>query len=305
MPRVKVPGPVDDDLLIVQAQRRKAEAWREAHPDGPAEPETGAPLPPMIGDLAVPPWAIRPGAFPRLAKYAPLMPLWLAIYSRSGDFHLPCYASRESLAATIGRSRSEVARQLKKLEKCDLMFSLDRGYDRVRNRQRPPARWALNPLSADGWCEKIPAVIERIAADDRQGGGWKDLAIKSFGFYQARVKKLANDVVLDLPQKLQKTAKEGRRPRRPMPRPAVHCGPGGEGMSGVEGGPKAGKVCGRTAAPTAEHPDQLPIFGRPSDGATAPETRPNPLARNGIEGAAVHGGPQVRDRSNRLPQFRP
>ena len=80
-------------------------------------PKAPTPLAPLVGNMWMPVWAVRPGSYTALRGVALTMPLWLLLHSRNQDFFKPCYASREDLGMTLGIGRAKVSRQLGQLRK--------------------------------------------------------------------------------------------------------------------------------------------------------------------------------------------
>lgn len=79
------------------------------------QPKAPTPLAPLVGNMWMPAWAVRPGSYTALRGVALTMPLWLLLHSRSGYFFWPCYASRENLGMTPSIGRTKVSRQSKKI----------------------------------------------------------------------------------------------------------------------------------------------------------------------------------------------
>ena len=78
-------------------------------------PKAPTPLAPLVGNMWMPVWAVRPGSYTALRGVALTMPMWLLLHSRSGYFFWPCYASREDLGMTHGIGSAEVSRQSRKI----------------------------------------------------------------------------------------------------------------------------------------------------------------------------------------------
>jgi hypothetical protein len=64
-------------------------------------PDDPRPLEPLVGNLWVPQWALRPGSYKALRGLTEEMPLWLLILSRDPSWRRPCYATLEQLGATL------------------------------------------------------------------------------------------------------------------------------------------------------------------------------------------------------------
>ena len=180
------------------------------------------PLIALVGNLWVPVWAVRPGSYKALAGVANVMPLWLALHSRNSDYYKPCYASRETLGATIGVSRNTVGRQLKRLRGAGLLFVVERPPDGKTHRRRPPARWALDPFAAEVWREEVEAALARVAEDDGHDGRWFTRAVTALDAFDRRSRLLAARIAEDMP------TKPRRRRRKKKGREATdRDGPGG------------------------------------------------------------------------------
>jgi len=180
--------------------------------EGARKPET-LPLHPLVGNLWVPAWAIRPGAYEVLEGVTAEMPLWLLLHSRNADYFHPCYASREQLGKTIGVSRSTITKQLKALRDVGLLWELDRGMEPKSRQHRPPARWALDPFNAEMWYPKVEAVLARIAEEDGQNSRWLARARASLDTFNRRSCFLANEIGASMPLKPRRK-KASKRPRR-------------------------------------------------------------------------------------------
>ena len=176
------------------------------------------PLHPLVGNLWVPVWAVRPGSYAALAHLARCMPLWLVLHSRNGDYWKPAYASREQLGATIGVSRATVTRQLRKLTKEALLFEVQRGVEPKAARHRPPARWALDPFAADLWREKVEDALARVAENDGQDHAWYAQAIRRLDDFERRSRLLGAKIGEDMPFPPKPRKRKGRRRRSRDPR---------------------------------------------------------------------------------------
>lgn len=168
---------------------------------------------PLTGNLWVPVWAVRPGSYRALVGLENAMPLWLAIHSRCTDYHLPCYASRETLGATIGKSRNTVGRQLDRIKKAALLFEVKRPPDRKTQRRRPPARWALDPFAPDVWREEVEKALHRVAEDDGHDGRWLQRALTSLDSFDRRSRllgaRIAEDMLIVPKPRKRRRKKEG------------------------------------------------------------------------------------------------
>lgn len=185
----------------------------DAH-TGNGRPRKAAPLHPLVGNLWVPVWAIRPGAYEALRPYAAEMPLWLAIHSRSSDYSLPCYATRQQLGDTIGVSVRTVTRQLKALQTAGLLLELDRGIEAKTRRHRPPARWALCPFQMDQWSERVTQAIEAIAEEDGQSRYWYDRSLRQLERFAGASAALRSTIADDMPFVPKAPKKKGRKAKR-------------------------------------------------------------------------------------------
>lgn len=153
----------------------------------------------MVGSGWYPNWAIRPGAFAALSDVVLDMPLFLALHSRNSDHWRPCYHNRDQLGATIGVASRTVTRQLERLVKVGLVFEVKRGADSKTRRNRPPARWALDPMNVAMWAPKLEAMLVLIAEEDGQGSGWLGWAQKERAKFQRRSERLALLLAEDMP----------------------------------------------------------------------------------------------------------
>ena len=88
------------------------------------QPKAPTPLAPLVGNMWMPVWAVRPGSYTALRGVALTMPLWTLLHSSNQDFFKPCYASREDLGMTLGIGRAKVSRQLGQLRKVGLLFEV-------------------------------------------------------------------------------------------------------------------------------------------------------------------------------------
>lgn len=198
-------------------------------PDEPQGPANGGgrrkpsvlPLHPLVGPLKyVPSWAFRPGSFEALAAVAGEMQLWLAIYSRSAEnkaYSVPCIASREQLARTLCVSVRTISTQIKKLSKAALLFELNRGVEPKSRRNRPPARWALDPLDPAAWRQNVEKQIDELMFMDGQSTYWRRRALASLDSFERRSAGLANRILADVPDEIaeshrkRKSRKQKRR----------------------------------------------------------------------------------------------
>lgn len=228
------------------------------------------PLHAIVGNMWVPVWAIRPGAYRALAPLASTMPLWLLLLSRNDRTWVPCYASRESLGATLGTSRATVARQLEALRKAALLFEVDCGMEKKSRRHRPPARWALDPFAAHLWREKVEEGLARIAEQDGHDGRWYHNAIQALDAFHRRSSWLGAYIAEDMPvdprpRRRKKRKKSKKRRAATQNEPWAHNEPPGEGFTrdrgeqaqaSSEGDPSVGKHANRaTGAGGLRQPD--------------------------------------------------
>lgn len=218
----------------------------------PATDDAVQPLPPLTGNLWVPVWAVRPGAYGSVAHLAVDMPLWLLLHSRNTDYSRPCYASRESLGVSIGISRAKVSRQLASLRKAHLVFRVERGVDRRTKQHLPPARWALDPFAVDLWRPEVEVVLAKIAEEDGHDGRWYTRAVTSLDAFERRSRLLALKIAEDMPVKpkqnrRRKKTKKGKKKRAATQiEPSTQNEPQGEVFTtgrvveeeGVEHGPE-------------------------------------------------------------------
>jgi biotin operon repressor len=265
---VRVPEQDDGPDVAGIVARRLAE-WREAHPaPRPEEPPAGKPLPPLVGAVPVPPWTIRPGAHPRLVKLrvADCMPLYLLIYSRNGTAAAPCFASRESLGASIGLSRATVTRQLKRLKAASLVFEVDRGFRRGTKAKQVPARWALDPHRVDVWPEKIVDRLEELRRRDGRDGRWLANAKSALTARVKPCKELAEEMTQDLP-----------RPLRPKSRPSPRMPSQGGAFSTAQNGPVGGAEGGGAGGAKRDAGNSMAL-GRSN---RLPQFIPQPLKSGG------------------------
>jgi hypothetical protein len=265
-------------------------------------PDAPDPLGPLVGNLWVPVWAVRPGSYAALRKMTAAVPLWLALHSRNGDYATPAYASRDTLGATVGMSRATVSRRLGELRKAALLFEVDCGKDRATREHRPPARWALDPFAADRWRPKVEASLKRIHQQDRQNGRWLHRAMTSLDSFERRSRALRTRIEADMPDRLvhaqrQKEAsrrkKRARKEAESRPRlilspgsNLIHQGRGGtrEGDEGErrKGGPATGRNGKRPSLAEGENVEKI---GRPqSDGSDTRDT-PEAPALQGVSGS--------------------
>ena len=166
---------------------------------GTKDNEKAKPLHPMVGNMWVPVWAIRPGSYAVLAPIAGTLPLWLVLHSRSGDVFTPCYHTRDQLGATIRISRATASRQLGKLRKAGLLFEVDRGVEPKTQRRRAVARWPLDPFAAEIWRPKVEEALARVAEEDGQDGRWYHNAVTSLEAFERRNKILGAKIGEDMP----------------------------------------------------------------------------------------------------------
>lgn len=204
-------------------------------PDEPQGPVKGGgrrkpsvlPLPPVTGNLWVPVWAIRPGSYEVLESVVGEMPLWLLIHSRNADHWRPCYASREQFVATIGGSVRNLTRQIGRLREAGLLFEVARGEEPGSRRHRPPARWALDPFTADIWGAKwdndggrlvgqgkVEMMLAEIAEADGQSRPWLQRAVRELDDFERASRYLAERIAADMPIQPKKRRKRKRRKKK-------------------------------------------------------------------------------------------
>lgn len=211
-------------------------------------------LGPLVGNLWVPVWAIRPGTYRAIAPVADAMPLWLALHSRNADFWKPAYTSREQLGATLGITRNTVSRKLEALRKAGLLFEVKRGMDPATMRHRARARWALDPFTIEKWRPKVEASLQRVQLDDGQNGRWLHRAVTALDAFERGQRILRGKIEEDMPPDLvqrqrQKEASRRKRAREKAmesePRPKFGPGPKtvreGMGFTRGDGGNAEGR----------------------------------------------------------------
>lgn len=186
----------------------------------PAIPQTtdrptergGFTMEPLVGNMWVPAWAIRPGSFRALAGVTGEMALWLLLHSRNADYWRPSYATREQLGATVGIGVRTVSRKLDALRKAALLFEVQRGLEPKSQRNRPPARWALDPMTIERWAPKVEEKLVQIAEEDGQGSGWLRWAQCELAKFRNRSERLAALIREDLP--IRKTPRKRNKSKR-------------------------------------------------------------------------------------------
>ena len=162
-------------------------------------PKAPTPLAPLVGNMCMPVWAVRPGSYTALRGVALTMPLWILLHSRNQNFFKPCYASREDLGITLGIGRAKVSRQLGQLRKVGLLFEVKRGVEPKTKRHRPPARWALDPFTDQLWSEKVEAALVRVAEQDGHDGRWLRRAVTALEAFARRSRFLMAAIRDDMP----------------------------------------------------------------------------------------------------------
>ena len=211
------------------------------------QPKAPTPLAPLVGNMWMPVWAVRPGSYTALRGVALTMPLWTLLHSRNQDFFKPCYASREDLGMTLGIGRAKVSRQLGQLRKVGLLFEVKRGVEPKTKRHRPPARWALDPFTEPFWSEKVEAALVRVAEEDGHDGRWLRRATTSLEAFARRSRFLMAAIRDDMPFPPRKPRKRREKKRSTAPdrsRATVQNEPRGDGFT--RGGRKRSernKVC--------------------------------------------------------------
>lgn len=179
-----------------------------------AQKKLHAPLEALVGNLWLPVWTVRPGAYSAIKPLADCMPLWNLLHSRNCDYWRPCYHTREQLGATLGMGRAKVSRQLLRLRKAHLLFQVDRKLDPKTHRQRAFARWALDPFAADLWRPKVEAMLATIAEEDGQDGRWHNNSVSALEAFERRSRLLAARIGEDMPFVPKPRRRKGkRRPR--------------------------------------------------------------------------------------------
>ena len=269
-------------------------------------PDAPDPLGPLVGNLWVPVWAVRPGSYLALRDVTEAVPLWLALHSRNADYWKPAYASRETLGATLGISRATVSRRLKALRKASLLFEVERGMDRATRQHRPPARWALDPFTSDKWRPKVEQSLERVRQEDPQDGRWLHRAVTSLDAFERRSRALRSRIEADMPDRLverqrKKEARRRKKARRKAAesRPRLNMSPGinlsHEGMGFTREGAakptqngKQEKKSPAAEGPRASHPPpEAERAKNTADDSTVGPTReaPEGHAPQGVSGS--------------------
>ena len=180
-------------------------------------PKAPTPLAPLVGNMWMPAWAVRPGSYTALRGVALAMPLWLLLHSRNQDFFKPCYASREDLGITLGIGMAKVSRQLGQLRKVGLLFEVERGVEPKTKRHRPPARWALDPFTDQLWREKMEAAIVRVAEEDGHDGRWLCRAVTAFEAFARQSRFLIVAIRDDMPFPPRKPRRRRKKKRISAP----------------------------------------------------------------------------------------
>ena len=175
-----------------------------------AASNTAEPLPALTGNLWMPSWTVRPGSYRALSNVGSDVLLWLVLHSRNQDCYKPCYASRESLGTTIGRSRNTVGRQLARLRRAALVFEVFRPADRKTHRRRPPARWALDPFAAEVWRPDVEAALCRVAEEDGYDHRWTRSALFALDVFDRRSRHLAARIAEDMLIQPRRRRRKGR-----------------------------------------------------------------------------------------------
>jgi DNA-binding transcriptional ArsR family regulator len=157
------------------------------------------PLPPLAGAVFCPAFAIRPCSFSATSRLANEMALWLVIHSWNDPYWKACYASREQLGKTLGISVRTVSRQLGVLKDAALIFEAYRGREPKTRRDRPPARWALDPLKCDIWRPAVERDLARLAEEDGHGSYWHKRLLSSLDGFERRSRGLGNEILMDSP----------------------------------------------------------------------------------------------------------
>lgn len=166
----------------------------------------------------VPAWAIRPGAYGALKHLTREMQVFLLLYSRNADFFRPSYATLDQLGATLGITGRTISRHLWELEKSHLVFKVERGIESKSQRRRPPARWALDPFTAELWRPKVEEVLTSIAEEDGHDGRWLHRATTSLDAFDRRSRlmaaKISEDMLVKPKRKRRKKSKKKGATRR-------------------------------------------------------------------------------------------
>lgn len=178
------------------------------------------PLHALTGVQLVPAWALRPGAYEALKKkrgkkrdLAREMQVFLVLYSRNADFFRPSYATLEQLGATLGITGRTISRHLRALEDAHLVFKVDRGMDQ-KQRRRPPARWALDPFTAERWRPKVEEVLAAIAEEDGHDGRWLHRAVTSLDAFERRNRQLGAELAEDMLVKPKRKRRKKKKKKR-------------------------------------------------------------------------------------------
>jgi hypothetical protein len=192
------------------------------------------PLHPLVGDMWLPAWAVRPGSYKALQEVADAMPLFLALHSRCGDLWLPCYASRDTLGATIGISPRTVDRKLQALGKVGLLLEVDRGRVPRTKRQRPKARWCLDPFKVEKWRPKVEERLQRMREEDGRDGRWLHNALTALEAFERRSKALRRRIEEDMPAGMVQRQRRNEQ-RRMKKKIKLQVKAGGQNCRGGEG----------------------------------------------------------------------
>lgn len=182
----------------------------------------------------LPAWAVRPGSYKALQEVADAMPLFLALHSRCGDLWLPCYASREQLGATIGISPRTVDRRLQALGKVGLLLEVDRGRVPRTKRQRPKARWCLDPFKVEKWRPKVEERLGRMREEDGRDGRWLHNALTALEAFERRSKALRRRIEEDMPAGMVQRQRRNEQ-RRMKNKIKLQVKAGGQNCRGGEG----------------------------------------------------------------------
>lgn len=236
-------------------------------------PDGSRPLAPLVGNLWVPQWAVRPGSYEALRGVAAEMPLFLVIFSWDPDWNRPCYTTREQLGATLGFGRDKVSRQLRALRRAHLLFEVDRGVHPKTQRRHAPARWALDPFAAEVWRPRIEQGLRTIAEDDGLDGRWYTRSVTSLDAFHRRSAGLRNRIAEDMDkppaQQRPRRLKRGSRGAKSAPgrkiRPRAQNAPGGEVLYQGGGSEAKTKPSGNGNEPPAAAGGQRASHPRPAE----------------------------------------
>jgi hypothetical protein len=224
-----------------------------------SKPPRALPLEPLVGNEWKPVWQTRPGSYEALSgkidgiPIPHTMPVWSLINSRNADLWRPCYATRAQLGATLALSERTITRHLSVLRKVGLLFEVPRGVEPKTRRNRPPARWALDPFKIARWRpaqdpEKKPSPLEtaiaRMAEEDGRSTAFVRGTIRELDKFAQRSEHLGMLIQRDMPtsrrtlgRKPRKSSRSKKKQRRsPLLAPGANLAHEGSGFTTTETG---------------------------------------------------------------------